>query len=85
MYGRGMSVRDIGAFLKEQYRTEVSPDFISRVTDSVVEELRAWQSRPLEQVYLVVYIDALQVKMRTKSGVTKSQCFYRDGRAMRWQ
>ena len=75
MYGRGMSVRDIGAFLKEQYRTEVSPDFISRVTDSVVEELQAWQSRPLEQVYLVVYIDALSVKMRTKSGVSNRSVF----------
>lgn len=69
MYSRGMSVRDIRAHLREQYHTDVSPDLISRVTDGVVDELRAWQTRPLESVYLAVYVDALMVKMRDKSGV----------------
>ena len=67
MYGRGMSVRDIQAHLGEIYGVEVSPDLISRVTDAVVEELNAWQHRPLESVYCIVYVDALVVKVRSKS------------------
>ena len=51
MYARGMTVRDIRAHLEEIYGVEVSPDLISRVTDAVVDELTAWQSRPLEPVY----------------------------------
>lgn len=70
MYARGMSVRDIRAHLEEIYNVEVSPDLISRVTDEVVDELRAWQSRSLESVYLVVYLDALVVKIREKGTVT---------------
>lgn len=69
MYARGMTVRDIRAHLEEMYGVEVSPDLISRVTDNVVEELRAWQTRPLEPVYCIVYLDALMVKIRTKAGV----------------
>jgi putative transposase len=69
MYARGMTVRDIGAHLQEIYNIEVSPDLISRVTDAVVDELRAWQSRPLESVYPVVYLDALVVKIRQKGSV----------------
>jgi putative transposase len=69
MYARGMSVRDIQAHLQEIYGVEVSPDLISKVTDAVVDEMRAWQTRPLEQVYLVVYIDALMTKIRDKSVV----------------
>lgn len=69
MYARGMSVRDIRAHLQEVYGVDVSPDLISQVTDSIVEELDAWQQRPLESVYCIVYIDALVVKIRSKSGV----------------
>ncbi len=69
MYARGMSVRDIQAHLAEIYNVEVSAELVSRVTDEVVDELRTWQSRPLERVYLVVYLDALVVKIRDKSGV----------------
>ena len=69
MYSQGMSVRDIRAHLEEIYAVEVSPELISRVTDAVVDELRAWQSRPLEPVYLVVYLDALMVKIRDKGVV----------------
>jgi putative transposase len=69
MYARGMSVRDIGAHLREIYGVDVSPDLISRVTDAVVDELRVWQSRPLESVYLAVYLDALVVKIRQKGSV----------------
>lgn len=69
MYARGMTVRDIRAHLEEMYGVEVSPDLISRVTDGVMDELRAWQNRPLEPVYCIVYLDALMVKIRTKAGV----------------
>jgi len=67
MYARGMSVRDIRAHLEEIYGVEVSPDLISRVTDAVVEEMRTWQARPLDPVYLVVYLDALVLKIRIRA------------------
>ena len=62
MYARGMTVREIQAFLAEQYATEVSPEFISSVTDAVMGEVTAWQARPLEAMYPVVFFDALRVK-----------------------
>ena len=64
LYARGMTVREIQAFLAEQYATEVSPEFISSVTDAVMTEVSAWQSRPLEPMYPVVFFDALRVKIR---------------------
>lgn len=64
MYARGMTVREIQGYLLEMYGTEVSPDFISRVTDEVMAEVTAWQSRPLEPMYPVVFFDALRVKIR---------------------
>jgi transposase-like protein len=64
LYARGLTVREIQAFLLEAYDTEVSPDFISTVTDGVLAEVTAWQSRPLEPVYPVVFFDALRVKIR---------------------
>lgn len=64
MYARGMTTRDIQAHLQEIYGVEVSPDLISTVTDGVMEEVRAWQTRPLDELYPVVYLDALQVKVR---------------------
>jgi len=69
MYARGMTVREIQAHLLELYGTEVSPDLISTVTDGVLDELRAWQDRALEPVYLVVYLDALVVKIRDRGSV----------------
>ena len=63
MYARGMTVREIQGFLAEQYATEVSPEFISSVTDAVMAEVTAWQSRPLDPRYPVVFFDALRVKM----------------------
>jgi len=68
-------VHDIREHLEEIYGVEVSPDLISRVTDGIVDEMRAWQSRPLESVYCVVYLDALMVKIRTKAGV-QNQAVY---------
>jgi putative transposase len=75
MYARGMSVRDIRAHLEEIYGVSVEPDLISRVTDSVVDELKAWQNRPLDALYLVVYLDALVVKIRDK-GVVQNKAVY---------
>ena len=64
MYARGMTTRDIQAHLQEIYGIEVSPDLVSTVTSEVIEEVRAWQARPLDAIYPVVYLDALQVKVR---------------------
>ena len=75
MYARGMSVRDIRAHLAELYGVEVSPDLISRATEAVVDELRAWQQRPLESIYPVLYIDALVVKIRHK-GVVQNRAVH---------
>ena len=64
MYARGMSTREIVGHLRELYGVEVSPDLISAVTDAVLEEVAAWQARPLEPVYPLVFFDALRVKIR---------------------
>src|SRR5215207_5430176 len=64
MYARGMSTREIVGHLRELYGVEVSPDLISAVTDAVLEEVAAWQARPLEPVYPLVFFDALRVKVR---------------------
>ena len=75
MYARGMSVREIQGFLAEHYGTEVSPDFISSVTDEVMAEALSWQSRPLETMYPVVFFDALRVKIRD-DGVVSNKAVY---------
>lgn len=64
MYARGMTVREIRAFLSEQYGTDVSHDLISSVTDGVLEVVNAWQQRPLEPMYPVIFFDVLRVKNR---------------------
>ena len=64
LYARGMTIREIQGFLTDQYGTEVSPEFISSITDAVMAEVTAWQSRPLEPMYPVVFFDALRVKIR---------------------
>lgn len=75
MYARGMTVREIQGFLKEQYGAEVSPDLISEVTDAVMDEVRAWQSRPLEGMYPVVFLDALRVKVRDE-GIVQNKAIH---------
>jgi putative transposase len=67
LYARGMTVREIQGFLAEMYGIEVSPDLISTVTDGIVAEVTAWQSRPLERMYPVVFFDALRVKIRDEA------------------
>lgn len=75
LYARGMSVRDIQGHLHELYGTEIAPELISRVTDAVLDEAKAWQSRPLEAVYPVVYIDALFIHVRDGGVVTKKAIY----------
>jgi putative transposase len=69
MYARGMTTREIQGHLEEMYQVEVSPSLISEVTDAVMEDARAWQNRPLEAFYGVVFLDALYVKMRHEGRV----------------
>ena len=69
MYARGMTTREIQGHLQEMYGVEVSPTLISSVTDAVMEEVKAWQSRPLEPVYGLLFLDALYVKMRHEGRV----------------
>lgn len=64
MYARGMTTRDMQGHLQEIYGVEVSPTLISNVTDAVQEEVKSWQSRPLDAVYPILYLDALHVKIR---------------------
>ena len=64
LYARGMTVREIQAHLEEMYGTEVSPTLISSVTDAVNDEVKAWQARPLDPIYPIVYLDCIHVKVR---------------------
>jgi putative transposase len=75
LYSRGMTVRDIQAQLQEMYGVDVSPGLISEVTDAVLDEVKAWQSRPLESMYPVLYLDALMVKMRHEGRVENRAVF----------
>jgi putative transposase len=74
MYARGMSTREIVGHLRELYGIEVSPDLISAVTDAVLEEVAAWQARPLEAVYPLVFFDALRVKIRDEGWYATRRC-----------
>ena len=75
LYARGLTVREIQAHLAEMYSVDVSPDLISKVTDAVMAEVTAWQSRPLETMYPVVFFDALRVKIR-EDAVVRSKAVY---------
>lgn len=69
LYSHGMTTRELQEHLEEIYEVEVSPSLISRVTDAVLDDAKAWQNRPLEPVYPVVYLDAIHVKIRTDGRV----------------
>ena len=75
LYARGMSVREIQCHLEEIYGVEVSSGLISTVTDAIIDEVRAWQSRPLEAVYSIVYLDCIHVRVRD-DGVVKTKAVY---------
>ena len=69
LYARGMTTREIQGHPEEIYGVEVSPSLISSVTDAVIDEVRAWQSRPLDSIYPIVYLDAIQVKVKSQGRV----------------
>jgi putative transposase len=75
LYARGVSVREIQAHLEQLYQIEVSPAMISAVTDGVLEEITAWQQRPLDRMYPVVIFDALRVKIRDE-GIVRNKAVY---------
>jgi putative transposase len=75
LYARGLTVREIQGHLAEIYGTEVSPDLISKITDTVLADAKAWQNRPLERVYPIVYLDALVVKIRDGHTVKNHACY----------
>jgi putative transposase len=75
LYSRGLSVRDIEAHLQEIYGVKVGRDLISRVTDAVIEDVRAWQQRPLDDVYPVVFLDCLVLKIREGGTVQRRACY----------
>jgi putative transposase len=75
MYARGMTTRDIQAHLREIYGLDVSPELISTITDSVLDEVAKWQARPLETVYAFVFFDALRVKIRHEGSVKNKSVY----------
>lgn len=75
LYARGMTTRDIQAHFVDAYGVEVSAAFISQVTNAVLDEVKAWQSRPLDSVYPIVYLDALVVRSRA-SGAVQNKSVY---------
>src|SRR5262245_20902554 len=75
LYSRGLSTRDIEAHLEEMYGVKVGRDLISRVTDAVVEDVREWQQRPLDDVYPVLFLDALVLKIREGGTVQRKACY----------
>src|SRR5207248_5787692 len=74
LYSRGMSTRDIEAHLRELYGVSVGRDLISRVTDAVLEDVKAWQQRPLDDVYPVLFLDAFVVKVRSEERRVGKEC-----------
>jgi putative transposase len=75
LYSRGLSTRDIEAYLRDLYGVEVGRDLISRVTDAVMDDARAWASRPLEDVYPIVFLDCLVLKIRENGAVQRRACY----------
>ena len=75
MYARGMTTREIRAHVAELYGVTVSAELVSKVTDAVLDEVAEWQSRPLEEVYAIVYFDAVRVKIRDE-GLVGNKAVY---------
>jgi putative transposase len=75
LYAGGMTVRDISHHLQRVYGSEVSPDTISTITDEVLDEVKAWQHRPLDEVYPIIYVDCLMVKVRDGAQVRTKACY----------
>jgi putative transposase len=75
MYARGMTTRDIQAHLQELYGVEISPTLVSQVTDAITEEITLWQNRPLEEVYPILYLDAIRIKVRHNGSVINKSVY----------
>lgn len=75
MYARGMTTRDIQSHLEEIYGVEVSPTLVSQVTDAVTEEVRLWQNRPLDEVYPIVYLDAVRIRVKHNGQIVKKAVY----------
>src|SRR5688500_12777929 len=75
LYARGLTVREIQGHLAEIYGADVSPDLISKITDAVLADAKAWQTRPLESLYAIVYLDAMVVKVRDGQAVRNFACY----------
>lgn len=76
LYGLGMSLRDIAAHIKEMYDTDISHTVLSEVTDRVIPAIRLWQSHELEEVYTIVWLDAMYYKVKDESGHVTTRCLY---------
>lgn len=83
MYSRGMTTRDIASELKDLYGVGVSASFISNVTDSIMPEVKAWQSRPLDPIYPIVYLDAIYIKTRNDGQVNAKAVYLAIGVTMK--
>ncbi|HEY8669406.1 MAG TPA: IS256 family transposase [Terriglobales bacterium] len=75
LYARGMTTREIEQHVKDIYGVEISPQFVSRVTEELQQQITEWQSRPLERIYPIIFVDGLRVAIRTEKGVLK-KCVY---------
>jgi putative transposase len=75
LYARGMSTRDIEAHLAELYGVSIGRDLISRVTDAILDDVKAWQQRPLDDVYPVLFLDAFVLKIRDGGSVQRKACY----------
>lgn len=75
MYSKGMSTRDIQSHLQDMYGVDVSPDFVSNVTDGVIKEVLEWQNRPLDAVYPILYLDALRLKIKDEGHITNKAVY----------
>jgi len=82
MYARGMTTRDIQGHLEEIYGVDVSPTLVSQVTDAVTEEVKLWQNRPLDDVYPILYLDAVRVKVRHNGHVINKAVYLAIGITM---
>jgi transposase-like protein len=75
LYARGMTTREIEQHIREMYGVEISPQFVSRATEELQQQIAEWQNRPLERVYPIIFVDGLRVAVRTDKGVLK-KCVY---------
>ena len=75
LYSRGMTTRDIEAHLREVYGVNASRELISNITDVVVDEIKAWQSRPLDEVYPILYVDGIRIRVKDNGVVTTKTAY----------